>query len=178
MPRSPQPPPGNPLRKRSHRRCGAGLALWVTLLSPLDPAHAQPAAALSVSAPPGGCRLTWLASGTGLIHYGAAPWRVRVAPDSFRFDALVAQLREASYAQSDRANHGDIVGTVSLPGSTELRFIDDASVLPPLLERAWAARLAPAAPFESKAHHHQIASACGFQPPKPLRETRQTFRIK
>lgn len=112
MPRSPQPPPGIPLRKRSHRSCGAGLALWVTLLSPLDPAHAQPAAALSVSAPPGGCRLTWLASGTGLIHYGAAPWQVRVAP------------------------------------------------------------------FESKAHHHQIASVCGFQPPKPLRETRQTLRIK
>ncbi|HEX5739583.1 MAG TPA: hypothetical protein VFY22_13820 [Hydrogenophaga sp.] len=153
------------MRTASHQGTGASLALTLALLSPIEHASAQSMAALSVSAPSGGCRLTLLADGTGFMNYGAAPWRVSVAPDTFRFNELGMKLHEDSYAQRDRATRGEIVGTVSLPGSSELRFIDDARVVRPLLERAWSARLAPAPPFESEEHHQRIAGACGFHYP-------------
>jgi len=142
----------------------ARLALTLALLSPIEYASAQSEATLSMDTPHGGCRLTLRSDGSGYINYGAAPWRVSVASDTFRFDELVVQLQQQSYAQRDRATRSEVAGTVSLPGSPDLRFID-AGVVQPMLERAWEARQAPAPPFESEDHHQRIASACGFPNP-------------
>lgn len=147
-----------PLRQWS----GAVLAIALAVLSALENADAQPVLSISVEAPHGGCRLTWLENGKGAIRYGAAPWQVSVAPGTFRFHELAEHLRENSYAQRDRAARGDMVGSVTLPGSSELRLIDDARVVRPLLERAWVAHLAPTPPFESEERQQWIASACGF----------------
>jgi hypothetical protein len=165
MTHQPNPQTGEAIRPVSPHGFSARLALTLALLSPLEYASAQPEAALSMDTPHGGCRLTLRSDGTGFINYGAAPWRVGVAPDTFRFNELVVHLQQKSYAQRDRATRGEAVGSVSLPGSPDLRLIDDANVVLPLLERAWSARLAPTPPFESEEHHQRLAGTCGFHNP-------------
>ncbi len=153
------------MRTSLRQLSGAVLVISFAVLNPLANADAQTVRAVSVDAPHGGCSLTWLESGKGVIRYGAAPWQVSVAPGTFHFHELVGHLRENSYAQRDRATRGDVVGSVTLPGSSEFRLIDDARVVRPLLERAWDAREEPTPPFESEERQQQLASACGFDRP-------------
>ncbi|NZA26816.1 hypothetical protein H0E84_10510 [Luteimonas sp. SJ-92] len=150
------------MQTRLGRAFGAGFALLLLLAGDDATAGTKPVRALSVDLPHGGCRLTILEDGQASIHYGAAPRRVRVAPGTFDFDAVALSLRSGSYPQGDGAVRSDSTGSVSLPDSQELRFVDDPVLVRSLLERAWRARAAPTQPFDSEENYRWVARACGF----------------
>jgi hypothetical protein len=150
------------------RVISAGFAL--TLLAAVGhdaPAHENPVARLSVAIPDGGCRLTIGEDGKASIFYGAMPRLVRVTPGTFNFDQLVLLLRATSYPHSDRSLHSEPVGTVSLPESQYVRFINDGALVRSLLERAWKAREAPTRQFD-EANYRWIAEACAFSDQETL----------
>lgn len=139
----------------------AGFSL--TLLAVAHDARAEggPLPAVSVDMPHGGCTLTVRKDGKAALHYGAMPRWVRVTPGTFDFDELVRSLHAASFPQSDRPSRSESLGTVSLPGSEELRLIDDRVLVRSLLERAWEARTAPTLPAGEE-DYRWVAKACGF----------------
>ena len=149
------------------RVISAGFALTFLAVGNGAPAHENPVPSLSVDMPHGGCRLAVKKDGEASIFYGAMPRSVRVTPGTFNFDQLILLLRAKSYPQSDRSLHSEPVGTLSLPESQDLRFINDAALIRSLLEHAWKARAAPTQQFDDE-DYRWIAKACAFS----NRETR------
>ena len=126
--------------------------------------HAQVEAALwlRVDMPHGGCSLTARQDGSASIHFGAMPRWVRVAPGTFEFKELVNDLRARSYDQNARKSARFPVGSLSLPASKELLFIDDDKYIRLLLQRAWGARVLPSVQKESE-DYKWVSEACSLQ---------------
>ena len=136
----------------------------VTLFAVGDGAHAHKipvVPAVSVDMPHGGCQLTIWKDGKASISYGAMPRWVRVVPGTFQFDQTIRLLRAKSYPQSNRSARSESAGTLLLPESQDLRFINDSALVRSLLERAWKARAAPARPPENE-DYQWVARACSF----------------
>jgi hypothetical protein len=125
-------------------------------------AQTAPVPALSVDMPPGGCRLTAWLDGEASISYGAMPRWVRVARGTFDFEQLVHDLRDKSYTQSASKLTHNPGGTLSLPGSEDLLFLDDSELVRSLLQGAWRARVPPTTPQELK-DYNWVLMACSLQ---------------
>jgi hypothetical protein len=104
-------------------------------------AHAVSALRVSVDMPHGGCSLTAFEDGSASIHYGAMPRWIRVAADAFNFKQLVTDLRDRSYAQSTQSPRKESAGSVMLPNSEDLLWIDDREFVKSLLARAPGSRV-------------------------------------
>ena len=124
-------------------------------------AHESPMPVVSVDLPHGGCSLTIQMDGKASIHYGAMPRWVRVTPGTFEFDQIVLLLRANSHPQRERSWQSESVGTLLLPESQDLRFINDSALIRSLLERAWKARAAPVWPSNDE-DYRWVARACSF----------------
>jgi hypothetical protein len=115
---------------------------------------------LSVDLPHGGCRLALRPDGSGHLSYGALPRYVEFASGSFEFKAVEQALMRASRPQSQMPlRHA--AGAVTLPGSAELRSLQDAEHASDLFRKAWGAR---AATLDARQAEDQesIGRACGF----------------
>ena len=144
-----------------NRIISAGFAVALFAVGDGAHAHESPVPFVSVDLPHGGCRLTISKDGEASISYGAMPRWVRVAPSTFDFDQIVRLLQARSYPQSDLSVRNESTGTLSLPGSQELRFINDTALVRSLLERAWKARAAPVWPSNNE-DYRWVARACSF----------------
>lgn len=116
---------------------------------------------LSVDMPHGGCSLTAQQDGSASIHFGAMPRWIHVAPGTFGFEELVKLLRAKSFPQSSRETTGPQVGSLLLPGSQDLLFIDDRETVSSLLERAWRAQVHPITPHEIE-DYAWVSKACSL----------------
>nr|WP_293249742.1 hypothetical protein [Panacagrimonas sp.] len=135
------------------------LAAMLLALSP----HAN-ADALSVDLPHGGCRLTIFDDGGGSIGYGAMPRSAVVPPGTFDIRDVASSLAAHSHAQ-DQVPIRPQSGSVSLPGASELRSIQDAPRVRALLEQAWEARVVPATAREQE-DERWVGDACAFTDPR------------
>ena len=144
-----------------NRIISAGFAVALFAVGDGAHAHESPVPAVSVDLPHGGCRLTIWKDGEASISYGAMPKWVRVAPRTFDFDQIARLLQARSYPQSDLFLRSESAGTLSLPGSQDLRFISDFALVRSLLERAWKARASPAWPSDNE-DYQWVARACSF----------------
>ena len=131
--------------------------LATMLLALTSSVHAD---ALSVDMPHGGCRLTIFDHGGGSISYGAMPRSAVVAAGTFDIGEMASSLAAHSHAQAQVPIRPES-GSVSLPGSSELRSIDDASLVRTLLEQAWKARVVPATAREQE-DERWVGDACAF----------------
>ncbi|MFH6601817.1 hypothetical protein [Ectopseudomonas khazarica] len=140
------------------------LALTLALLTPAGTlmATTEPENnVMSLSLPPGGCRLTIFPNGSGTIHYGAAPWTVRVDADTFDFEHVQSLLFHALKWRAE-ARSGIEPASVVFPGSNKENFIADTSLVHDLLEQGWAKRLPPQSPWHDEGHNW-IERACAFE---------------
>ncbi|MFN4118111.1 hypothetical protein [Acidovorax sp.] len=113
---------------------------------------------------PGSCTLAVAPDGSARLGYGAAPWSVRVAPGTFRFDDLMTWFG-AHVAQTEKA--GDDPHTLAsflLPGSSTPQTFQDADFMRGLFYKAWQARLSadPHGMHNRPEDHARIKSACAF----------------
>lgn len=132
----------------SNKALAALICMALIVCSPSVFAQKSPAQWLSVDMPHGGCSLTVGEDGSASIHFGAMPKWVRVPPGTFNFEQLAKWLRAKSHPQSARKAAGAVVGSLSLPDSKDLLFIDERHVVRSLLERAWGVRTPPDTPLE------------------------------
>ena len=144
-----------------NRIISAGFAVALFAVGDGAHAHDSPVPFVSVDLPHGGCMLTIGKDGEASISYGSTPKWVRVAPHTFDFDRIVRLLQARSYPQRDLSLRSESVGTLSLPGSQDLRFINDSALIRSLLERAWKARVAPVWPSDNE-DYRWVASVCSF----------------
>ena len=144
-----------------NRIISAGFAVALFAVGNGAHAHEIPVPAVSVDLPHGGCRLTIWKDGEASISYGSTPKWVRVAPRTFDFDQIVRLLQARSYPLKELSLRNKSAGTLSLPRSQDLRFIDDSALIRSLLERAWKARAAPEWPNDNE-DYQWVARACSF----------------
>ena len=144
-----------------NRIISAGFAVALFAVGDGAHAHESPVPFVSVDLPHGGCMLTIGKDGEASISYGSTPKWVRVAPRTFDFDQIVRLLQARSYPQRDLSLRSESVGTLSLPGSQDLRFINDSALIRSLLERAWKARAAPVWPSNNE-DYQWVARVCSF----------------
>lgn len=142
---------------------GLTAALGLALVALFGSVQAQQVVvtALSVDMPHGGCRLSIWKDGQASISYGSMPRRVRVIPGTFDFDRVADLLRIKSYQPDDRPFDGPSTGSVALPGSQALRWVDDMGWVRSLLQQAWKARIAPASDSAVE-DHHWVAQTCSL----------------
>lgn len=141
------------------------LTLTLALLTPAGTlmAAAEPInSVMSLSLPPGGCRLTIFPDGSGTIHYGAAPWTVRVDADTFDFEHVQSLLLHALKWRAEARSDIEPASVV-FPGSSREKFIAGTSFVRDLLERGWAKRLPPQSPWHDDEGHNWIERACAFE---------------
>lgn len=130
----------------------------VLLLIVSTMASAASAKLLSVDLPHGGCRLALRSDGSGHLSYGALPRYVEFGPGSLAFEAVEQALLRASRPQPQLPMRL-AAGSVTLPGSAELRSLQDAEPVPALFRKAWDAR-APALDARQAEDQAWIGRAC------------------
>lgn len=140
------------------RRC-LPLVAGLALLATAGASESDGSRPFDVTLPPGECRLTLFPDGSANLHYGAAPWVVRVAPQTFDFSPQLHRFEQLARQSMDAAGTPD-VGLV-LPGTSVEMRLQDAAHVRQLLEQAWRARLPPANEFE-QGYPDLIRQACGF----------------
>ena len=133
----------------------AGLALLATA-----GAHeGDGSGAFEVIMPPGECRLTLFPDGSANIHYGAAPWVVRVAPQTFDYSQQLYRFEQLALQRREPGVTPDV--SLMLPGTSLETRLQDAAHVRQLLERAWQARLPSSNEFE-QGYPDLIRQACRF----------------
>jgi hypothetical protein len=118
--------------------------------------------ALMVDLPHGGCALTVWRDGRASLRFGAMPRWVHAKNGTFKFDELARSLRQRSSLQDGNSLGSSAIGSVKLPGSDDIRFIQNDRLVRGLLERAWHARTAPSTPSEEE-DHDWIFNTCAFR---------------
>lgn len=113
----------------------------------------------------GSCTLAVAPDGSARLGYGAAPWSVRVAPGTFRFDDLMTRFG-AHAAPTEKAAEGPhTLASFILPGSAVPQDFQDVDFMRGLFDQAWRTRQ-PADPhgMENRPEDHvRIKSACAFR---------------
>ncbi len=140
------------------RRClplVAGLALFTTA-GASEGAGSRP---FDLFMPPGECRLTLFPDGSANLHYGAAPWVVRVAPQTFDYSQQLNRFEQLARQPIDAAGTPDV--SLVLPDTSVETRLQDATYVRQLMEQAWQARLPPGNEFEQP-YPDLIRQACRF----------------
>ncbi len=143
---------------RIGRRClplVAGLALFTTA-GASEGAGSRP---FDLFMPPGECRLTLFPDGSANLHYGVAPWVVRVAPQTFDFTQQLHRFEQLARQSMNASDATDV--SLVLPDTSVETRLQDAAHVRQLLVRAWQAHLPPANEFE-QGYPDLIRQACGF----------------
>ncbi len=115
--------------------------------------------------PHGGCRLTILPDGSGSIHYGAAPWHVRVTAHTFDFGPLLQHFQANVMFAKSLPERREEAASAVFPGSSEVKFVSNAPRVRALLQQGWASRLPPSSPaafFEDESAHERVRRACNL----------------
>lgn len=133
----------------------AGLALFTTA-GASDGAGSRP---FDVFMPPGECRLTLFPDGSANLHYGVAPWVVRVAPQTFDYSQQLHRFEQLARQPMDAAGTPDV--SLVLPDTSVETRLQDAAHVRQLMEQAWRARLPPSNEFEQP-YPDLIRQACRF----------------
>lgn len=119
--------------------------------------------ALVVSLPQGGCSMAVFPDGSASIFYGAAPRSVRVASNTFHFEQLV-DLFQADLMDRQTAISADTIhASVCLPGTSEVKLVNNHSRVRNLLVQGWQARLPPRAELQEHESYAWVKRACDFK---------------